>query len=198
MHFSGMSIRYVDEWSRRLTSHPVKFFSAGLDRFEFHFAQEHQIFLITGAPAPLAELVADYFFVPLKIVGTQLEARDGLWTGEIAGEHMSGAAKRRAIVRLAAAYRLDLARSFAYGDSISDLPMLETVGHPVAVNPSANLERLAHDRNWPVFCWRSRGRGRPRCEIQNPRVESSRNALQARPALHAGLMQSINVRGTNR
>jgi len=197
-YFSGVPTKCAEEWIQRLASHPVEFFSASLDRLKFHFAQGHRVFLITGAPAPLAELVAGYFFVPLKIVGTQLEARDGLWTGEIAGEHMSGAAKQVAIVRLAAVYRLDLARSFAYGDSVSDLPMLETVGHPVAVNPSANLKRAARARNWPVVRWRGRWRGQRWRETQKPRVESSRDAVRPLPAIHASFMQSINFRETNR
>lgn len=200
-YFSGVSTGCAEEWSGQLASHPVRFFSDGLSRLRFHFAQGHRIFLITGAPAPLAELVGSHFPVPLTIVGTQLEARDGLWTGEIRGEHMCGAAKRRAIVHLAAMYHLDLARSFAYGNSVSDVPMLETVGQPVAVNPSANLERAARARNWPVVYWREHWRGRwwgRWHETQNPRVENSRDAVWPLPALHASLMQSIQFRGTDR
>ena len=196
-YFSGVSVRCVDEWSRRLAAHPVKFLSDGVDRLRFHFAQGHRIFLITGAPAPLAELVGSHFSVPLTIVGTQLEVRDGLWTGEITGEHMSGAAKQRAIVHLAAKHSLDLTRSFAYGDRIFDLPMLETVGHPTAVNPSKNLERAARARNWPVFHWRGRWGGHWR-EAQNPRAENSRDTVQALRGPHASLMQSMNFRGTHR
>lgn len=192
-HFSGMSVRCAEEWSRRLASRPLEFDSSGIRRLEFHFAQGHRIFLITGAPAPLAELVASYFPVPLTIVGTRLEARDGLWTGEITGEHMSGAAKQRAIVHLAAKHSLDLARSFAYGDTVSDLPMLETVGYPAAVNPSRNLERAARARNWPVFCWQGRS-----CEAQNPQAKNSRDTVQPWRGLHARLMQSMNVRETHR
>jgi HAD superfamily hydrolase (TIGR01490 family) len=208
-YLSGVSTGCVGEWSGQLASHPVKFFSDGRDRLKFHLAQGHRIFLITGAPAPLAEVVASYFSMPMAIIGTQLEVRDGSWTGEIAGEHMYGDAKQRAIVRLAAAYRLDLARSFAYGDSVSDLPMLETVGHPAAVNPSANLERAARARNWPVIywgCWQGHWRGRW-CErwrrrswreAQSPRVETSRDAVQALRGVHASFTQSISCRGTNR
>src|SRR5579872_5923966 len=196
-YFSGVSTRCVDEWSKRLASHPVKFFSDGLYRLRFHFVQGHRIFLITGAPAPPAEVVGSYFFVPLTIVGTQLEVRDGSWTGEITGEHMSGDAKQRAIVHLAAAHGLELTRSFAYGDSVSDLSMLETVGHPVAVNPSTNLERVARARNWLIIHWRGHWRRRWR-EMQNPRGENSRDAVQTLTALHVSLMQSINFRGTHR
>lgn len=183
-YFSGVSAGCVRKWSAQFASHPVKFFSDGVGRLRFHFAQGHRIFLITGAPEPLAELVGSYFSVPLAIVGTQLEVRDGLWTGEIRGEHMCGGAKQRAIVHLTAMYHLDLARSFAYGNSVSDLPMLEAVGHPVAVNASTNLERAARARNWRVFYWRGRWRGRWR-GTQNPLVENSRDDVQPLPLLHA-------------
>lgn len=158
-YFSGVPTRCVEEWSQHLASHRVEFFSDGLRRLRFHFAEGHRIFLITGAPTPVAELVGSDFSVPLTIVGTQLEMRGGVWTGEIAGEHMCGVEKRRAIIYLAAEYGLDLSRSFAYGNSVSDLPMLETVGHPAAVNPSANLECEARARNWPIVYWRQYRRG---------------------------------------
>ena len=188
-YFSGVSTRRAEEWSRHLALHPMRFFSDGVDRLRFHFTEGHRIFLITGAPAPLAELVASYFSVPLTIIGTRLVARDGLWTGEVAGEHMCGTAKHRAIVGLAAAHGLDLTRSFAYGDSVSDLPMLETVGYPAAVNPSTKLERAARARNWPTLRWRGRWSG-----TRNPRVDNSRGAGQTLPALHGNSMQSINCR----
>jgi phosphoserine phosphatase len=48
---------------------------------------------------------------------------------------------------------VDLASSWAYSDSLTDLPMLEAVGHPVAVNPDAGLARTAGERGWPVERW---------------------------------------------
>src|SRR6185437_14967825 len=60
-YFSGVSTRCVDEWSRQSASHRAKFFSDGLDRLRFHFVQGHRVFLITGAPTPLAELVGIHF-----------------------------------------------------------------------------------------------------------------------------------------
>lgn len=199
-YFSGIPTEYVGKWSGHLASHPLRFYSNGFRQLGLHFAQGHRIFLITGAPAPLAELAAGNFSVPLTIVGTQLEARGGLWTGEIIGEHICGDAKRRAIVRLAAVHSLDLTRSFAYGDSVCDLPMLETVGHPVAVNPSRNLERAARARNWAVLHWRHwRGRWRRSWrETQNPRGDHSRDTVQPLRGLNVSLMQSINCRRTNR
>jgi len=153
-YFSRVPASSAQNWSARFASHPLKFFSSGLRRLAFHFSQGHRIFLITGTPAPLAQLITGYFPAPLTIVATQLVARHGCWTGEIAGDHMCGAAKQRAIVHLAGMHHLDLARSFAYGNSVGDLPMLETVAYPAAVNPSNRLNRIARRRAWPILRWR--------------------------------------------
>ena len=55
-----------------------------------------------------------------------------------------------AIEKIAADFGYDLERSYAYSDSVSDLPMMEAVGHPVAVNPDSELDSVSHERGWPV------------------------------------------------
>ena len=60
-----------------------------------------------------------------------------------------------------AATGADLSASYAYADSLTDLPMLEAVGHPVAVNPEVPLARLARSRRWPVEIWEP-GKGTPK------------------------------------
>ena len=60
--------------------------------------------------------------------------------------------------QFAADHDLDLDASWAYSDSVSDLPMLELVGHPVAVNPDAELARIARERNWQVMVFEKLGR----------------------------------------
>jgi HAD superfamily hydrolase (TIGR01490 family) len=83
-------------------------------------------------------------------VGTRSEIVDGRYTGQLEGPFVYGRGKAEAIEKLAAARGYDLALSYAYGDSSSDLPMLELVGHPVAVNPDRSLAAVAHQRGWPV------------------------------------------------
>ena len=73
----------------------------------------------------------------------------------MAGEHMSGEAKLRAVRKLAARYGLDLSRSYAYGDSSGDLQMLEAVGNAVAVNPTWRLARTARKRGWQTCDWKN-------------------------------------------
>jgi HAD superfamily hydrolase (TIGR01490 family) len=83
-------------------------------------------------------------------VGTRGRVVAGHYTGELDGPFVYGAGKVDAIEKLAADRGYDLERSYAYSDSISDLPMMELVGHPVAVNPDSDLETVAHERGWPV------------------------------------------------
>lgn len=85
-----------------------------------------------------------------RVIATKLEIKDGRYTGEI-DLYMYAAEKAKAIVALAQTQGYDLAASYAYSDSITDVPMLEAVGHPHAVNPDRELRREATRRNWPVL-----------------------------------------------
>jgi phosphoserine phosphatase len=66
---------------------------------------------------------------------------------------MSNKAKSHALKTAAATHNLDLAKSYAYGNSTADVPMLESVAHPQAVNPSRRLARIARQNNWPTSHW---------------------------------------------
>lgn len=85
-------------------------------------------------------------------VGTRMVARDGRYTGEI-DYYCYGENKAAAARELAAEHGYDLARCHAYSDSITDLPLLEAVGHPVVVNPDRGLRREAASRGWPVLAF---------------------------------------------
>jgi phosphoserine phosphatase len=69
---------------------------------------------------------------------------------------LHGEAKAAAVVDLAARRDVDLSESYAYSDSINDLPLLELVGHPIAVNPDIDLKRAAREMGWPVYDLRTR------------------------------------------
>jgi HAD superfamily hydrolase (TIGR01490 family) len=98
--------------------------------------------------APIADLVgAD------RVVATRMRVVDGRYTGEI-DFYAAGRFKADAIRDLAARCGYDLAASYAYSDSVSDVPMLEAVGFPHAVNPDRALRRVAADRGWPVLAFR--------------------------------------------
>jgi HAD superfamily hydrolase (TIGR01490 family) len=85
---------------------------------------------------------------------------EGRYTGELIGPWVYGDGKVVAMEEEAERTGIDLKASWAYSDSMSDLPMLEAVGHPVAVNPDRKLRELALDREWeilrfePRYAWR--------------------------------------------
>jgi HAD superfamily hydrolase (TIGR01490 family) len=83
-------------------------------------------------------------------IGTEGEIVDGLFTGRLSGPFIYGPGKAQAIEKLASDRGYDLHLCYAYSDSISDLPMMELVGHPVAVNPDSELARIARERGWPI------------------------------------------------
>ena len=83
------------------------------------------------------------------VIATQMVVADGFYTGDVAF-YAFGEAKAAKIRELAAERGYALADSYAYSDSITDLPMLEAVGHPTAVNPDRSLRRAAARRGWPV------------------------------------------------
>ncbi len=83
-------------------------------------------------------------------IGTRSEIIDGQYTGQLEGPFVYGVGKAEAVEKLAAERGYDVRLSYAYSDSSSDLPLLELVGHPVAVNPDRALESIAHQRGWPT------------------------------------------------
>ena len=83
-------------------------------------------------------------------LGSVCEVADGRYTGRVE-RALHGAGKAEAIRELAAREAVDLAASTAYSDSHTDLPFLEAVGKPVAVNPDKELRRAAEERGWPVL-----------------------------------------------
>jgi HAD superfamily hydrolase (TIGR01490 family) len=148
----------IADWENSLAAvspgvDPLPLFAEGIERIFWHLAQGHRVFFVSGTLAPLALIFAKRFHGAVGVRATELEIRDGRWTGRLVGEHLSGAAKAHAILKLARKYDLSLARSYAYGNDVADTPMLSAVGHAVVVNPSKPLARLARDRGWQVRHW---------------------------------------------
>jgi HAD superfamily hydrolase (TIGR01490 family) len=84
------------------------------------------------------------------VIATQMLVADGKYTGEI-GRYAYGPEKAIAIRELAAERGYDLAHSYAYSDSATDVPMLEAVGHPFVVNADRALRKIATERGWPML-----------------------------------------------
>jgi HAD superfamily hydrolase (TIGR01490 family) len=85
-----------------------------------------------------------------SVIATRMEVADGLYTGQVEF-YAYGEAKAEQVRALAAERGYSLPLCYAYSDSVTDLPMLENVGHPRAVNPDRALRRIAQQRGWPVL-----------------------------------------------
>lgn len=120
-----------------------------------HLAAGHQVWLITATPQEIGDLIAQRIGAT-GALGTVGETKDGFYTGELLGDMMHGAAKATAVQELATTHGLDLTRSYAYGDSVNDVPLLSIVGSPCAINPDSRLRRHAQDQLWPIREFRRR------------------------------------------
>lgn len=114
-------------------------------------------FIVTAASHEMAELMA-HVLVFDGGIGTRSEVRDGVYTGRPDGPFTYRDGKAEAIRRVADEQGIDLSESYAYSDSESDLPMLRAVGHPVVVNPDAELARIARAEGWRVIRFDKLGR----------------------------------------
>ena len=117
-----------------------------------HRAAGRAIVLVTGSIDFIVEPLAKEVAADAVLAPSLLES-NGTFTGELGGPPIGAVEKARQIHEYCGTHDVDLARSHAYGDSISDLPVLETVGHPHVVNPDRALSAVARERNWPIHRW---------------------------------------------
>jgi alcohol-forming fatty acyl-CoA reductase len=121
-----------------------------------HRAAGHKTILITGTIDVFVEPLAGLFD---EIVASHMHTRDGAFTGYLESPPLVDEARAAWLRRHATDGGLDLSRSYAYGDSYSDRPLLELVGTPAAVNPDPTLFRHARRNNWRIYDWGSQTRG---------------------------------------
>jgi HAD superfamily hydrolase (TIGR01490 family) len=120
------------------------------DLIDFHLAQGDEVWIVSMSPADVVEPFAELLGITGAIASKARVDEHNCFTGDL-DFFAQGPNKAVAMRELAAARGLDLAECFAYSDSETDIPMLEAVGHPYAVNPDKALAKLAHERDWPVL-----------------------------------------------
>jgi HAD superfamily hydrolase (TIGR01490 family) len=125
---------------------------------EAHQQHGDLTFLVTAAPIELAEVISRELDMTGAIATVSEIDTAGYYTGRLAGEVMHGPVKAKAVAEKAAEHGIDLADCSAYSDSINDLPLLESVGDPHAVNPEHELKRIARMRGWRIHELRTRRR----------------------------------------
>jgi hypothetical protein len=118
-----------------------------------HRAAGHQVWLVSAAPIELANIIATRLGLS-GAVATESEIENGVYTGRLKNQPMHGEQKAIAIEKLAIEHGLDLVHSFAYSDSSNDIPLLNSVGNPTAINPDSALRNHARENNWPILDFR--------------------------------------------
>jgi len=117
-----------------------------------HQRAGHHIALISGSPEFLVKPVASCLNVSIVRAARMESTKEG-YTGRVFAPLPYGLGKRRWVQQLATKYRLDLNRSYAYGDSPGDLQTLQIVGNPFVVNPIRGMTRIARQYGWPTAQW---------------------------------------------
>ncbi|AIY06151.1 phosphoserine phosphatase [Planococcus sp. PAMC 21323] len=121
-----------------------------VERLKEHVANNDYVMLVSGAFTPLLHAVTKQ--LPIKtIIGTEVLYINNILDHKTPLSHVQGQLKTKKIKEALQGWDIDWANSYAYGDSPSDLPVLELVGHPVAVQPKPKLRTVAERRNWEII-----------------------------------------------
>lgn len=126
------------------------FIASTVNKLREHRQANHRIAFASGSGLdllhPLAELLKADF-----VLATRLQEENGHYTGEVASPIVIGAGKAASAADLAVRLRARPGHCFAYGDHISDLPLLEFVGHPCVVGEQGPLADHARQHGWPIL-----------------------------------------------
>jgi HAD superfamily hydrolase (TIGR01490 family) len=124
-------------------------YAEALELFEEHRAAGRDLYLVSSSGEEVVKPLAEYLGVPFVIATRAGIDDEGCYDGTL--DFYCYAENKAIAIRAEAEVRgLDLADCYAYSDSITDVPMLEVVGHPIAVNPDKELRQLAEERDWEI------------------------------------------------
>ena len=129
-----------------------KIFPAAVSQIQELKEQGVAIVFVTGSLDFIAQPIADYLAID-AVLAPQLGEQDGQFTGELTTAPLIGEEKAKAVKTYSEQHGISLEASYAYGDSQSDLPMLECVGNPVVVNPGKALREKALTSGWEMHEW---------------------------------------------
>ncbi|MFD8210727.1 HAD family hydrolase [Streptomyces sp. NPDC059695] len=119
---------------------------------EGHHAAGRDVVIVSTSGAEVVEPIGEMLGADRVVATRMVVGEDGCFTGEVE-YYAYGPTKAEAVRELAKSEGYDLSRCYAYSDSATDIPMLEAVGHPYAVNPDRTLRREAAAREWPVLAF---------------------------------------------
>ena len=155
-------------------------YQEALDLMEQHRSEGRLVYIVSSSPEEVVRPVARHLGVA-GVLATRARIEDGKYTGELEF-YCAGEGKAEAVRAIAERVGIDLEASYAYSDSISDLPMLDAVGHPVAVNPDRDLRKQAEEREWDILDFRKPVRLRTRI---------AQTATQPKTQVAAGVVAAV-------
>lgn len=147
-------------------------YAEALALIDHHRAEGDEVWLVSTAPAEIVEPFAELLGITGAISSRARIDENGKFTGEMEF-FAQGESKVLAMRELAEARGIDLAESFAYSDSETDIPMLRAVGHAFAVNPDRTLSRVAHENQWPILTFSHPVTARSRSRSHTPFLVSA-------------------------
>ncbi|HXS47656.1 MAG TPA: HAD family hydrolase [Solirubrobacterales bacterium] len=156
---SGVPVRSVERMNPEVMAAILpRVYPQMLDEVYAHQDAGRATFIVSAAGNGVVEPLAAVLGLDGGI-GTSYEiGEEGTFTGRLDGPFVYGPGKVEAMEAFAAEHGIDLAESFAYSDSLSDLPMLRAVGNPVVVNPDPSLAELAREEGWQTMRFEQLGR----------------------------------------
>ena len=172
-------------------------YQEALDLIALHKSEGRRIYIVSSSPEEVVRPLARHFGVAGVIATRAQIGSDGRYTGDLEF-YAYGEQKAEAIAELAGRVDLDLEHSYAYSDSITDLPMLDTVGHPVAVNPDRELRRVAEERGWEIRDFRSPVRLRTRIVSAVPAPKTGAAAAAFGMVAVAAVLVWVMIRSRDR
>ena len=152
----GKSVEELKQACREIVDNRMlqKSYADTIELASMHLAAGQQVWLVSATPVQIGQALAETLGFT-GALGTVAEEEDGKFTGRLVGDILHGPGKKHAVAALAALQQLDLSKCTAYSDSVNDLPMLNMVGSPVAVNPDRALRKHAKAQGWAVRDYRS-------------------------------------------
>ncbi|SFQ08459.1 HAD-superfamily subfamily IB hydrolase, TIGR01490 [Psychrobacillus psychrotolerans] len=149
--FNGLTKQEMDIYFSEIKATMQQDFNAKvLERLKRHQEENIHILLVSGAYTQFLERVTDGL-VFNQIIGTDIFYKDDKVYTKNAINHVNGQQKTLKVHEALDGHQIDWENSYAYGDSFSDMPVLELVGNPVAVRPEEKLRSLANARGWEVM-----------------------------------------------
>jgi HAD superfamily hydrolase (TIGR01490 family) len=178
-------VREIVEETLEEVVEPIVYDEA-LDLINEHTTAGRLVFIVSASPEEIVAPLSRYLGVDAYLATRSTIDDEGRYTGTT-DFYCYGPNKAEAIYAIAEEKNIDLARSYAYSDSATDIPMLECVGHPVAVNPDRELLRTAREKDWDVKTFTRKVRLRDRVPTPTARSTTAAGSVVAAAAIGGGV-----------